>query len=186
MKKVGETTRQFKYDLNQISDDYTVEVMNRSKELDLIDRMPEELWTEVFNIVQDTVTKIIPKKKESKKVKWLSEKGLQIAQKRSERQRRKVKTYPTVEAVLSADWKKISRHSMFQKRVSLLKTKSRDKVGTVSTVGLPPYKPGRVDSFHGFIANFCSLKTKKIPARRFMLGDWLGFYRVFTVVGILA
>ena len=83
-------------------------------------------------------------------------------------------------------WKEISRHSMSQKRVSLLRTKRRDKVGTVSTVGLPPYRPGTVDSFHGFIANFYSLKTKKIPARRLMLGDWLGLYRVFSVVGILA
>jgi len=65
---------------------------------------------------------------------------------------------------------------MFQKRMSLLRTKSRDKVGTASTVGLLPYRPGTVDS----------LKTKKIPARKLMLGDWLRFYRVFTVVGILA
>ena len=83
-------------------------------------------------------------------------------------------------------WKEISRHSMFQKRVSLLRTKSRDKVGTESTVGLLPYRPGTVDSFRGLVVNFYSLKTKKIPARRLMLGDWFGFYRVFTVVGILA
>ena len=59
-------------------------------------------------------------------------------------------------------------------------------MGTESTVGLLPYRPGTVDSFHGFMVNFYSLKTKKIPARRLMLGDWFGFYRVFTVVGILA
>ena len=63
MKKVQKTTRRFKYDLNQISYDYTVEVMNRFKELDLVDRMPEEPWMEVCNIVQEVVTKITPKKK---------------------------------------------------------------------------------------------------------------------------
>ena len=62
MKKVGKTTRPFRYDLNQIPYDYTVEVTNRFKELDLIDRVSEELWTEVCNIVQETVTKTIPKK----------------------------------------------------------------------------------------------------------------------------
>ena len=71
-------------------------------------------------------------------------------------------------------WKEISRHSMFQKRVSLLRTKSRDKVGTESTVGLLPYRPGTVDSFHGFMVNFYSLKTKKIRAGRVALVDWLG------------
>ena len=73
--------------------------MNRFKELDLVDRMPEEPWMEVCNIVQEVVTKITPKKKKCKKAKWLSEKALQIAQKRNERQRRKVKIYPTLEAV---------------------------------------------------------------------------------------
>ena len=76
MKKVWETTRQFKYDLNQISYDYTVEEMNRFKELDLVDRMAEEPWMEVCNIVQEVVTKIIPKKKRCKKSKWLTEKAL--------------------------------------------------------------------------------------------------------------
>ena len=81
MKKVGKTTRPFRYDLNQISYDYTVEVTNRFKGLDLIDRVPEEIWTEVRNIVQEAVTKTIPKKK-YKKAKWLSEEALQIAEKR--------------------------------------------------------------------------------------------------------
>ena len=72
MKKVGKTTRSFTYDLNQIPFDYTVEVMNRFKGLDLVDRLPEELQTEVHNIVQEAVTKTIPKKKRCRKAKWLS------------------------------------------------------------------------------------------------------------------
>ena len=77
MKKVGKTTRPFRYDLNQIPYDYTVEVMNRFKELDLVDRVPEELWTEVSDIVQEAVMKTIPKKKKCKKAQWLSEDALQ-------------------------------------------------------------------------------------------------------------
>ena len=82
MKKVGKTTRPFRYDLNQIP--YTVEVRNRFKELDLIDRVPDELWTEVYDIVQEKGIKTIPKKKKYKKAKWLSEEALQIAVKRRE------------------------------------------------------------------------------------------------------
>ena len=81
MKKVGKTTRPFRYDLNQISYDYTVEV-TRFKGLDLTDRVPEELWTEVHNIVQEALIKTIPKRKKCKKEKWLSEETLQIAEKR--------------------------------------------------------------------------------------------------------
>ena len=77
MKKVGKTTRPFSYDLSQITYDYTMEVTNRFKGLDLIDRMPEELWTEVCDIVQEAVIKTIPKKKKCKKAKWLSEEALQ-------------------------------------------------------------------------------------------------------------
>ena len=84
MEKVGKTTRPFRYDLNQIPYDYTVEVRNRFKGLDLIDRVPDELWTEVCNIVQETGIKTIPKKKKCKKAKWLSEEALQIAEKRRE------------------------------------------------------------------------------------------------------
>ena len=73
MKKVEKITRPLRYDLNQISYDYTVEVMNRFKGLDLIDRVPEKLWMEVHNIVQEMVTKPIPKRKKCKKAKWLSE-----------------------------------------------------------------------------------------------------------------
>ena len=82
MKKVGKTTRPFRYDLHQIPYDYTVEVTNRFKGLDLIDRVPEELWTEVCDIVQEVVIKTIPKKKKCKKAKRLSEEALQIAEKR--------------------------------------------------------------------------------------------------------
>ena len=82
MKKVGKTTRPFRYDLNQILYEYTVEVRNRFKGLNLIDRVPKELWTEVHDIVQETGIKTIPKKKKCKKAKWLSAKALQIAAKR--------------------------------------------------------------------------------------------------------
>ena len=84
MKKVGKTTRPFRYDLNQIPYDYTVEVRNRFKGLYLIDRVPDELWTEVHDIVQETGIKTTPKKKKCKKAKWLSEEALQIAVKRIE------------------------------------------------------------------------------------------------------
>ena len=84
MKKVGETTKPFRYDLNKILYNYTVEVTNRFKGLDLIDREPDELRTEVHDIVQDTDIKTIPKKKKRKKAKWLSEETLQIAVKRRE------------------------------------------------------------------------------------------------------
>ena len=83
MKKLGKTTRSFRYDLSQISYDYMVEIMNRLKGLDLVARVPEELRMDVCNIVQEVVTKTIPKKKKCKKAKWLSEEVLQIAVKRS-------------------------------------------------------------------------------------------------------
>ena len=84
LKKVGKTTRPFRYDLNQIPYDYTVEVTNRFKGLDLIDRVPEELWIEVHDIVEEAVIKTIPKKKKCKKAKWLFKEALQIAEKRIE------------------------------------------------------------------------------------------------------
>ena len=84
MKKTGKTTRPFRYDLNQIPYDYTVEVRNRFKGLDLIDRVPDVLWTEVCDIVQETGIKITPVEKKCKKAKWLSEEALQIAVKRRE------------------------------------------------------------------------------------------------------
>ena len=84
MKKTGKTTGPFRYDLNQIPYDYTVEVRNRFKGLDRIYRMSDELWMEVHDIVQETGIKTIPKKKKCKKVKWLSEEALQIVVKRRE------------------------------------------------------------------------------------------------------
>ena len=84
LKKVGKTTRPFRYDLNQIPYDYTVEVRNRFKGLDLIDRVPDELWTEVHDIVQETKIKTIPMGNKCKKAKWLSGEALQIAVKRRE------------------------------------------------------------------------------------------------------
>ena len=87
---MGETTRPFRYDLNQIPYDYTVEVRNRFKGLNLIGRVPDELWTEVRDIVQETGNKTIPMEKKCKKAKWLSGKALQI-EKRGEKQRRKGK-----------------------------------------------------------------------------------------------
>ena len=84
MKKVGKTTRPFRYDINQIPYDYTVEVTNRFKGLDLIDRVLDELWMEVHDIVQETRSKSIPKKKEYNKANWLSEEALKMAVKRRE------------------------------------------------------------------------------------------------------
>ena len=84
LKKVEKTIRPFRYDLNQIPYDYTVEMRNRFKRLDLIDRVPDELWMEVCDIVQETGIKIIRKKKRCEKAKWLSEETLQIAVKRRE------------------------------------------------------------------------------------------------------
>ena len=84
LNKVGKATRPFRYDLNQMPYDYTVEVTNRFKGLDLIDRVPEERWMEVRDIVQEAVIKNIPKKKKYKKAKRLSEEALQIAEKRRE------------------------------------------------------------------------------------------------------
>ena len=91
LRKVGKTTTPFRYDLNQIPYDSTVEVRNRFKGLDLIDRVPDELRTEVRDIVQETGIKTIPMEKKCKRAKWLSEEALQVAVKRSEKQRRKGK-----------------------------------------------------------------------------------------------
>ena len=82
MKKVGKSNRPFRYDLNQILHDCTVEVRNRFKGLHLIDRVPDELWTDVCDIVQETGSKTIPKKNKCKKAKWRSGEALQIAVKR--------------------------------------------------------------------------------------------------------
>ena len=90
MKKVGETTRPFRYDLTQIPCDYIVEVRNRFKGLDLIDRVPDELWTEVHDIVQEAVIKAIPKKKKCQKEKWLADEAFKSLRK-EERQKAKEK-----------------------------------------------------------------------------------------------
>ena len=95
MKKVGKTIKPFRYDLNQIPYVYRVEVTNRFEGLDLIDRVPEELWTEVHDIVQETGSKTIPKKKKCKKAKWLSEKSLQIAKKGREAKGKGEKVIPS-------------------------------------------------------------------------------------------
>ena len=106
MKKVGKTARPFRYDLNQIPCDYTVEVRNRFKGLDLIDRVPDELWNEVRDIVQETGIKTIPMKKKCKKAKWLSGKALQIAVKRREtKSKRKKERYKH----LNAEFQRIAR-----------------------------------------------------------------------------
>ena len=88
---MGKTTRPFRYDLNQIPYDYTVEVRNRFKGLDLTDRVPDDLWTEVRDIVQETGIKTIPMEKKCKKAKWLSEEALQITDKRREAKGKGVK-----------------------------------------------------------------------------------------------
>jgi len=106
LKKVGKSTRPFRYDLNQIPYDYTVEVRNRFKVLDLIDRVLEELWMEVHDIVQEAVIKTIPKKKKCKKAKWLSEEALQIAVKRREVKGKEEKERYTH---LNAEFQRIAR-----------------------------------------------------------------------------
>ena len=90
LKKVGKTARPFRYDLNQIPYDHTVEVRNRFKGLDLIDRVADELWNEVRDIVQETGIKTIPMEKKCKKAKWLSGEALQIAVKRREEKRKDI------------------------------------------------------------------------------------------------
>ena len=94
LKKAGKTTRPARYDLTQIPYEYAVEVTNRFKWLDLVDTVPEELCMEAHNPVQEAANQTIPKKKKNKKVKWLSEEALQIAEERSEKQGRKGKVHP--------------------------------------------------------------------------------------------
>ena len=106
LKKVEKTTRPFRYALNQIPDDYTVEVRKRFMGLDLIDRVPDELWMEVRDIAQETGIKTIPKKKKCKKAKWLSEEALQIAVKRREAKSRGEKERYTH---LNAEFQRIAR-----------------------------------------------------------------------------
>ena len=106
LKKVEKTTRPFKYDLNHIPYDYTVEVRNRFKGLDLIDRVPDEIWMDVRDIVQETWIKTIPKKKKCKKAKCQSEEALQIAVKRREAKSKGEKVRYTH---LNAEFQRITR-----------------------------------------------------------------------------
>ena len=141
MKKVEKTSRLFRYDLNQIPYVYTVEVRNRLKGLDLIDRVPDELWMEVSDIVQETVIKTIPKKKKCKKAKWLSEEALQIAVKRREmKSKGEMERYTHLnaefqriarsdkKAFLSDEWKEIEENNRMGKTRDLFK-KIRDTKG---------------------------------------------------------
>ena len=120
MKKVGKATRPSRYDLNQIPYNYTVEMTNRFKGLDLIDRVPEELWTEVCDIVQETGIKTIPMEKKCKKEKWLSGEDLQIAVKR-----REVKSKVEKERYkhLNADFQRIARRD----KKAFLSNQCKDK-----------------------------------------------------------
>ena len=107
MKKVGKTTRSFRYDLNKTPYDYTVEVMNRFKGLDLVARVPEELWMEVHNLVWEAVIKIILKKKKCKKAKWLCEEALQITEERKVKSKGERLRYTQ----LNAEFQRIARRN---------------------------------------------------------------------------
>ena len=113
LKKVGETARPFGYDLNQIPYAYTVEVRNRFKGLDLIDRVPDELWMKVHDIVRETGIKTIPKKKKCKKAKWLSEEAL----------RREVKSKGERYTPLNVDFQRIARRGEIRRPSSVISAK---------------------------------------------------------------
>ena len=150
MKKVGKTARPFRCDLNQIPYDYTVEVTNRFKGSDLIERGPEEIWTKVHDVVQEVVIKTIPKIKKFKRAKWLSEEALQIPEKRRESKGKGEKERYTQlngefqriarrekQAFLSEQCKEIEENSRMEKTSDLFK-KIRDikgnfhaKMGTI-------------------------------------------------------
>ena len=141
MKKVGKTTRPFRYDLNQIPYDYTVEVKNRFKGLDLIDRVPDELWTEVCDTIQETGIKTIPMEKKCKTAKWLSGEALHIAVKRrevksqGEKERYKhlnAEFQRIAKAFLSDQCKEIEENNRMGKTRDLFK-KIRDTKGTFHT-----------------------------------------------------
>ena len=120
LKKVGKTTRPFRYDLNQISYDYTVEVRNRFKGLDLIDRVPDELWMEVHDIVQETGIKTIPMEKKCKRAKWMTEEALRIAVKRWEA---KSKGEKESYSHLNAEFQRIARRDEIRKPSSVINAK---------------------------------------------------------------
>ena len=141
MKKVGKYTREFRHDLNQIPYDYIVVVTNRFKGLDLVDRLPEELWMEICDIVQEALIKNIPEKNKCKEEKWLSDETLQIAEKRREaKDKGEQKRYTHLnaefqkiarrdkKAFLSGQCKEIEENNRMQKTRDLLK-RVRDTKG---------------------------------------------------------
>ena len=152
MKNVGKTTRPFRYDLNQIPYDYTVEVRNRFKGLDLIDRVPDELWTEVHDIVQETGIKTTPMEKKCKKAKWLSGEALQTAVKRETKSKGEKERYKYVnvefqriarrdkKAFFSDQCKEIEGNNRMGKTRDLFK-KIRDTKGRFHTQLKPAQKP---------------------------------------------
>ena len=155
LKKVEKTTRPFRYDLNQIPYDYTVEVRNKFKGLDLIDRVPEELWMEVRDIVQETRIKTISKKKKCKKAKWLSEEALQIAVKQEAKSKGEKERYTHLKAefqriatrdkktFLSDQCKEIEENNRMGKTRDLFK-KIRDTKGTFNAkMGITKDRNGR-------------------------------------------
>ena len=127
MNKVGKTTRPFRYDLNQIPYDYTVEVTNRFKGLDLVDRVPEELWTEVHNIVQEAVTKTILKKKKCNKAKWLPEEALQITEKKEVKGKGERERY----IQLNAEFQRMGKTRDLFKKTGVTKGTFHTKIGTI-------------------------------------------------------
>ena len=167
MKKVGKTTRPFRSDLNQIPCDCIVEVTNRFKGLDLVDRVPEELWMEVYNIVQEAMTKTIPKKKKCKKAKWLFDEALQIAKERREmRGKEERERYTQLNAEF---WRPAGRHKkgFLNEQCKVVEENNRvgrtrdifkktgDTKGTfwasyvVPVLKNPPANAGDVGSIHG-------------------------------------
>ena len=144
MKKVGKTTRPFRYDLNQIHYDYTVEVRNRFKRLDLIDRVPDELWTEVRDIVQETGIKTIPMEKKCKKAKWLSGEALQIA---VERREAKSKGEKERYKHLNAEFQRIAR---------------RDKKAFLSDKCKEIEENNNMEKFRDLFKNMGTIKTEMV------------------------
>ena len=125
MKKVGKTTRPFRYDLTQIPYDYTVEVRNRFKGLDLIERVPDELWNEVRDIVQETGIKTIPMEKKCKKAKWLSGEALQIAVKREPKSKGEKERYKH----LNAEFQRIARRDKSLPQQSMQRNRGKQQNG---------------------------------------------------------
>ena len=127
MKKVGKTSRPFWYGLNQIPYDYTVEVTNRFKGLDLKDRVPDEVWMEVHDIVQEAVIKTIPKKKKCKKARWLSEEALQIAEKRKMKGKGEKERYTH----LNAEFQRIARRDKASLRDQCKEIQENNRMGKI-------------------------------------------------------